>query len=70
MFFGFLLMEFYHVYYLIHNILLFHRNGHFSEPHRGDYVSDAVKAKYPNIDVPSKAEAARLVEEERKEEDE
>ncbi len=69
-FFGFLLMEFYHVYYLIHNILLFHRNGHFSEPHKGDYVSDAVKAKYPGIDVPSKAEAARLVEEERKEEDE
>lgn len=69
-FFGFLLMEFYHVYYLIHNFLLFRRNGHFSEPHKGDYVSDKVRERYPNINVPSKAEAARLAEEELKEEDE
>ena len=69
-FFGFALMEFYHVYYFIHNILLFHRNGHFSEPHPGDYVSDKIKAKYPDIDVPTKAEAASLVAAELKEEDE
>ena len=60
-FFGFLLMEFYHVYYFIHNILLYVRKGHFTEPQLGDYVTDAMKKKYPGIDVPSKKEAAALV---------
>ena len=69
-FFGFLLMEFYHVYYFIHNILVYNRKGHFSEPHPGDYVSDKIKAKYPDIDVPAREEAALYAAAERKEEDE
>ena len=57
-------MEFYHVYYFIHNILLYVRKGHFTQPHLGDYVTAAIKQKYPGIDVPSKEEAAALVAQE------
>ena len=59
-FFGFALMEFYHVYYFIHNILTYVRKGHFTVPHTGDYVTAKIKARYPDIDVPSKEEAAAL----------
>ena len=68
-FFGFLLMEFYHVYYFIHNVLLFNRKGHFSVPHPGDYVSEKIKAKYPDIDVPIKEEAELALAAEQKEDE-
>lgn len=55
-FFGFLLMEFYHVVYFIKNTLTFVRKGYFSEPQDGDYVSDALKAKFPECSAPTKAE--------------
>lgn len=63
-FFGFLLMEFYHVVYFIKNTLTFVRKGYFSEPQDGDYVTDALKAKFPECSAPTKAEveAAKAVE--------
>ena len=63
-FFGFLLMEFYHVIYFIKNTLTFVRKGYFSEPQDGDYVTDALKAKFPECSAPTKAEveAAKAVE--------
>ncbi|MBQ9851465.1 MAG: TRAP transporter small permease [Ruminiclostridium sp.] len=71
-FFGFLLMEFYHVVYFIKNTLTFVRKGYFSEPQDGDYVTDALKAKFPECSAPTKAEvmaakaaeAAEIAEEE------
>ena len=63
-FFGFLLMEFYHVVYFIKNTLAFIRKGYFSEPQDGDYVTDALKAKFPECSAPTKAEvmAAKAAE--------
>ena len=63
-FFGFLLMEFYHVVYFIKNTLTFVRKGYFSEPQDGDYVTDALKAKFPECSAPTKAEvmAAKAAE--------
>ena len=57
-FFGFLFMEFYHVYYFIHNLGLYHRNGYFSEPQDGDYVTARFKTKYPDSGAPTKEEVA------------
>ena len=56
-FFGFLLMEFYHVFYLLHDLRLFLREGHFSEPRPGDYFTARTKAKYPAAAIPTKEEA-------------
>lgn len=63
-FFGFLLMEFYHVVYFIKNTLAFIRKGYFSEPQDGDYVTDDLKAKFPECSAPTKAEvmAAKAAE--------
>ena len=63
-FFGFLLMEFYHVVYFIKNTLTFVRKGYFSVPQDGDYVTDALKAKFPECSAPTKAEveAAKAAE--------
>ena len=66
-FFGFLLMEFYHICYFIHNLLQYIRNGHFSEPQPGDYVSDHAKEIWPDINAPTKTEAAILKQQEQKE---
>lgn len=55
-FFGFLLMEFYHVYYLQRDVRLYAKEGCFSEPRPGDYVLKKVKDKYPNIALPTKEE--------------
>lgn len=63
-FFGFLLMEFYHIYYFIHNLLRYLRDGHFSVPQFGDYISDRAKEKWPAIHAPTKAEAAALKQQE------
>lgn len=63
-FFGFLLMEFYHVVYFIKNTMAFVRKGYFSEPQDGDYVTEAFKAKFPESTAPLKAEveAAKAAE--------
>lgn len=63
-FFGFLLMEFYHVIYFIKNTMAFVRKGYFSEPQDGDYVTEAFKAKFPESTAPLKAEveAAKAAE--------
>lgn len=58
-FFGFLLMEFYHVYYLIQNSLNYFKNGYFTKPRSGDYVTQKVKEKY-NCAVPTKEEARAI----------
>lgn len=57
-FFGFVLMEFYHVYFFIHNAIRYVKLGCFTAPQNGDYITDKTKAKYPELDVPTKAEAA------------
>ncbi|MGI6181127.1 MAG: TRAP transporter small permease [Agathobaculum sp.] len=57
-FFGFLLMEFYHVYYLQRDLRTYFKKGIFSEPRPGDYISAKVKAKYPELDIPTKEERA------------
>ena len=69
-FFGFLLMWFYHVYYFIHNLRVYIKEGFFTEPNPGDYVSDSLKAKYPNIQAPTKAEARAAIEAAKKLEEE
>ena len=57
-FFGFLLMEFYHVFYLLRDLHLFLRDGHFSEPRPGDYFTAKTKAKYPAAAIPARDDAA------------
>ena len=61
-FFGFLLMEFYHVYYLQRNLRTYLREGYYTRPVPGDYVSDRLKEKYPAITLPNKAEAKAMLE--------
>lgn len=61
-FFGFLLMEFYHVYYLQRNLRTYLREGYYTTPVPGDYVSDRLKEKYPAITLPNKAEAKAMLE--------
>lgn len=63
-FFGFLLMEFYHVVYFIQNTMTFIRKGYFSEPQDGDYVTEEFKQKFPQCTAPTKAEvdAAKALE--------
>ena len=69
-FFGFLLMELYHVYYFIHYLLTYLRKGHFSEPQDGDFITEKTKARFPGITVPTKAEVAARKELELREEGE
>ena len=57
-FFGFLLMEFYHVYYLQHNLRLYLKQGCYTQPRPGDYVSAKLKAKHPDLSVPTKDEVS------------
>jgi len=58
-FFGFVLMEFYHVYYLQRDLRCFLRRGVFSEPRPGDYISQKTKTRYPALDIPTREEAGR-----------
>ncbi|MEA5011986.1 MAG: TRAP transporter small permease [Angelakisella sp.] len=62
-FFGFLLMEFYHVYYLQRNIRIYLREGYYTTAVPGDYVSDRLKEKYPSITLPNKAQAKAILDE-------
>ncbi len=59
-FLGMLLMEFYHGYYFFRNIRTYFGKGYYTEPQEGDYVSEGLKAKYPEITAPTKAELAAL----------
>ena len=61
-FFGFLLMEFYHVYYLQRNLRTYLREGYYTTPVPGDYVFDRLKEKYPAITLPNKAGAKAMLE--------
>lgn len=51
-----ILMEFYHVYYLIKHFVQYFKNGFFSTPNEYDYFPEKLKAKYPNTGLPTKAE--------------
>lgn len=55
-FFGFLLMEFYHVYYLQHNLRSYLHNGYYTQPRPGDYISERLKKKHPLATAPTKQE--------------
>ena len=55
-------MEFYHVYYLQRNLRTYLREGYYTRPVPGDYVSDWLKEKYPAITLPNKAEAKAMLE--------
>lgn len=56
-FFGFLLMEFYHVYYLQRHLRMYIKTGICSEPRPGDYISDRLRSTHPELkDIPTKAE--------------
>lgn len=57
-FFGFLIMEFYHVYYLQRDLRRYIRTGVCSEPRPGDFVTAALKQKHPELKaIPTKEEA-------------
>ena len=53
---GLVLMEFYHVYYLIKNFVNFRRIGYFSEPNDYDFFPRSLMEKYPNTGLPDKEE--------------
>ncbi|MBQ0055424.1 MAG: TRAP transporter small permease [Synergistaceae bacterium] len=57
-FLGMLLMEFYHGYYFFRNIRAYFKEGYYTEPSEGDYVSERIKAKYPDAKAPTKAQFA------------
>lgn len=59
-FFGLLVMGFYHIYYLVQNTRRYLREGHFSVPQEGDYFGEAMLQKYPGSGVPSKEEAEAI----------
>ena len=61
-FLGMLFMELYHVYYFVCNLRKYCKEGYYTEPAEGDYVSDAIKAKYPACTAPTKAELKALKE--------
>lgn len=51
-----ILMEFYHVYYLIKHFVQYFKDGFFSTPNEYDYFPEKLQAKYPNTGLPTKAE--------------
>ena len=55
-----ILMEFYHVYYLIKHFVQYFKNGFFSTPNEYDYFPEKLKAKYPNTGLPTKAEMVAI----------
>lgn len=50
-FFGLLLMAFFHIVHFIRNTYRYITIGHFSKPEYGDYMTAAMKKKFPNADV-------------------
>ncbi|NLL18251.1 MAG: TRAP transporter small permease [Clostridia bacterium] len=55
-FFGMLLMAFYHIVHFIRNVFSYIKFGYFSTPQYGDYMTAAAKAKFPQAAVPLKHE--------------
>lgn len=55
-FFGLLLMGFYHIVHFIRNIYRYIHLGYYSVPQYGDYITAAIKAKFPKADIPLKEE--------------
>jgi len=55
-FFGLLMMAFFHITHLIRNIYCYINFGYFSVPHYGDYMTAVAKAKFPQADLPMKEE--------------
>lgn len=56
-FFGFALMEFYHVYYFQRDLRRYLHGGVFSDPRPGDYISQKTKDRYPGLDIPTREES-------------
>ncbi len=55
-FFGLLLMAFYHIVHLIRNIYNYINWGYYSVPQYGDYITAVTKAKFPQAAIPLKEE--------------
>jgi len=55
-FFGFLLMVFYHIVHFIRNTYRYFHFGYYSVPQYGDYISAAAKKKFPQAEIPLKEE--------------
>lgn len=53
-FFGLLLMGFYHIVHFIRNIYHYINFGYYSVPQYGDYMTAETKAKFPQASVPLK----------------
>jgi hypothetical protein len=51
-----ILMEFYHIYYLIKHFVEYFRVGYFSKPNEYDYFPEKLMTKYPNTGLPTKAQ--------------
>lgn len=61
-FFGLLLMAFFHIVHLIRNIYRYINFGYYSVPQYGDYMTAATKARFPQADVPLKEEVKAMEE--------
>lgn len=59
-FFGLLLMMFYHIVYFVRNIYRYVNLGYYSDPQYGDYMTAAVKSKFPYADIPLKEEVKAI----------
>ncbi len=59
-FFGLLLMAFYHIVYFIMNVYHYINFGYYSVPQAGDYMTAATKAKFPQANVPLKEDIKAL----------
>ena len=50
-------MEFYHVYYLQRHLRMYLKTGVCSEHRPGDYISETLRNKHPELkDIPTKEE--------------
>lgn len=65
-FFGLLLMAFYHIVHFIRNIYRYINFGYYSLPQYGDYMTAETKAKFPQADVPLKEEIKAMEDAEEK----
>ena len=53
---GLVMMEFYHIYYLIKNAVNYFRIGFFSAPNEYDYFPEKLMTKFPNTGLLTKAQ--------------
>lgn len=59
-FFGLLLMAFYHIFYLYENTFNFIQKGYFSVPQSNDYVSEKHKKRFPEDSTPTNSELLNM----------